>query len=62
VYKCTEAYYPQSEGGILWNDPALGIAWPVARPLLSPKDARFPTLREIAQERLPRYQKGNLKK
>jgi dTDP-4-dehydrorhamnose 3,5-epimerase len=55
-YKCTDVYHPQSEGGILWNDPDLGIEWPIARPLLSPKDAAFPLLREIAQGRLLRYQ------
>ena len=54
-YKCTDVYHPQSEGGILWNDPALGIEWPSAQPLLSPKDAVFPPLREIAEKRLPRY-------
>lgn len=54
-YKCTDVYHPPSEGGILWNDPDLNIAWPIAHPLLSPKDAAFPPLREIAQERLPRY-------
>ena len=37
-------YDPRSEIGIAWNDPALGIAWPVAAPLLSARDARLPTL------------------
>jgi len=55
LYKCTTVYHPQSEGGILWHDPDLGIKWPVSHPLLSPKDAGFSTLREIAPERLPRY-------
>jgi dTDP-4-dehydrorhamnose 3,5-epimerase len=27
-YKCTDFYYPEDEGGVIWNDPAIGIAWP----------------------------------
>ncbi|HEY0210807.1 dTDP-4-dehydrorhamnose 3,5-epimerase [Acerihabitans sp.] len=37
-YKCTDYYNPQHEECLLWNDPAVGIAWPVAQPLLSEKD------------------------
>jgi dTDP-4-dehydrorhamnose 3,5-epimerase len=43
-YKCTELYDPASEIGIAWNDPALAIAWPIANPVLSPRDSRNPTL------------------
>lgn len=46
-YKCTELYDPASEIGIAWNDPAIGIAWPVSRPLLSSRDARHPMLAEL---------------
>jgi dTDP-4-dehydrorhamnose 3,5-epimerase len=45
-YKCTAAYAPDCERSIRWDDPALGIAWPVAQPLLSKKDAAAPTLAE----------------
>jgi dTDP-4-dehydrorhamnose 3,5-epimerase len=38
VYKCTTLYDHSDEHTLLWNDPALGIAWPLPRPLLSPKD------------------------
>ena len=38
LYKCTDRYQPSSERSLLWNDPALGIPWPIAEPLLSPKD------------------------
>jgi dTDP-4-dehydrorhamnose 3,5-epimerase len=41
VYKCTEYYAPEYERVILWNDPAIGIDWPLSGsdlPLLSPKD------------------------
>ena len=37
-YKCTDYYDPYDEGCILWNDPDLGIPWPVANPVLSTKD------------------------
>jgi dTDP-4-dehydrorhamnose 3,5-epimerase len=53
-YKCTDIYDPASELGILWNDPALGIPWPVKEPLLSPRDARHPTMAELG-DRLPLY-------
>jgi dTDP-4-dehydrorhamnose 3,5-epimerase len=54
AYKCTEPYHPESELGIAWNDPDLAIPWPAAAPLLSPRDAGFPLLRDIPRERLPR--------
>jgi dTDP-4-dehydrorhamnose 3,5-epimerase len=38
-YFCTATYNPACETGIRWDDPALGIAWPVDEPLVSPKDA-----------------------
>jgi dTDP-4-dehydrorhamnose 3,5-epimerase len=38
-YFCTAAYNPAAESGIRFDDPDIGIAWPVAEPLLSPKDA-----------------------
>ena len=37
-YRCTAIYNPRAEGGIRWNDPALGIDWPVSNPILSNKD------------------------
>lgn len=43
-YKCTGIYNSQAESGILWNDPAIGIAWPVSDPILSKKDAQAQTL------------------
>lgn len=43
-YKCTGTYNQACESGIFWNDPEIGIKWPVAHPLLSAKDARARTL------------------
>lgn len=48
TYKCTGYYAPEHERAILWNDPALAIAWPVDAPKLSPKDAAAPLLRDAA--------------
>jgi dTDP-4-dehydrorhamnose 3,5-epimerase len=55
LYKCTAFYAPKEERGILWNDPRLGIDWPVAKPILSEKDSRYPTLDEMTAESLPRW-------
>ncbi len=45
LYKCTDYYAPEWERAIAWNDPALGITWPLDNaPLLSPKDAAAPVL------------------
>lgn len=46
VYKCTDMYNPAAEGGVLWNDPAIGIQWPDigVAPQLSAKDAVLPAL------------------
>jgi dTDP-4-dehydrorhamnose 3,5-epimerase len=45
-YKCTGIYNNQGESGILWNDPAIGIKWPDANPILSGKDAAAQTLKQ----------------
>lgn len=54
-YKCTDYYTPSDEGSVLWNDPDLAIDWPVASPLLAPKDAAAPRLRDIPADRLPSF-------
>ncbi len=38
-YKCTEYYHPEDEGSIRWDDPEIGIQWPVTEPVLSDKDS-----------------------
>lgn len=52
-YKCTELYAPGGEFSIRWDDPAIGIEWPVAAPLLSDKDAAAPLLHDHAPGRFP---------
>ena len=47
VYKCSNYYHKDSEGGVLWSDPALGIDWQVAEPIVSEKDQILPTLEEF---------------
>lgn len=54
-YKCTEIYHRESELGVIWNDPDVGIEWPVSDPQLSAKDVVFPRLSEIPEDRLPRW-------
>ena len=46
-YKCDELYHPEDEGGIMWNDPDIGIEWPnVEEIILSEKDKKHPYLKE----------------
>ena len=48
VYKCSEYYAPETEGAVLWNDPEIGIEWPiVSAPILSDKDAAAPLLADF---------------
>ena len=50
-YKCDELYHPEDEGGIAWNDPDIGIEWPITGDvLLSEKDKKHPLLRESKVE------------
>jgi len=55
AYKCTALYNPRVEGGILWNDPEIGIDWPVADPVLSEKDTKYPTLKEWMARGVPDF-------
>jgi dTDP-4-dehydrorhamnose 3,5-epimerase len=53
-YKCTELYYPETEIGIAWDDPAFGIAWPVQEPILSARDRQHRRVDELLDV-LPRW-------
>ena len=46
-YKCTDLYFPEDEGGLIWNDPEVAIDWPIGHPDLSEKDQKLPTLAQI---------------
>jgi dTDP-4-dehydrorhamnose 3,5-epimerase len=52
-YKCTVPYHPASERSIIWNDPTLGIDWPLRDVTLSEKDAASPLLADLCREYLP---------
>ena len=52
MYKCTDFYFPEDDCGLLWNDPDIGINWPVTDPVLSKKDASLPRLSEVPPSRL----------
>ncbi len=54
-YKCTDYYVLASEGTVLWNDPEIGIEWPIAEPHLSDKDRLARPLREMCEDALPRH-------
>ena len=54
AYKCTELYRRETEGSVRWNDPDIGIDWPIEKPTLSEKDAESPLLKDVDAERLPK--------
>ena len=55
-YKCTEYYHPETDLSIRWDDPDIGIDWPVVgQPSLSEKDAEALLLRDVPPNRLPEY-------
>ncbi|MFZ4799058.1 MAG: dTDP-4-dehydrorhamnose 3,5-epimerase [Bacteroidia bacterium] len=47
LYKCTDVYNKESEGGLLWNDAELGIKWQCNDPLISDKDKILPNLKDL---------------
>jgi dTDP-4-dehydrorhamnose 3,5-epimerase len=57
AYKCTDFYAPADEITVAWNDPEIGIEWPLQEPVLSPKDASAACLRDLV-DRLPEYGGG----
>lgn len=51
-YKCTAFYRPEAEFSVRWNDPEIGIDWPISDPILSAKDRDAPLLRDVADRLL----------
>lgn len=56
LYMTTEEYSPECEAGIIWNDPDIGIEWPIKTPILSLKDARWPKLENAVNKFV--YERG----
>lgn len=46
-YQMTEFFTPECSRGVRWDDPALAVSWPIAEPILSPRDAALPALRDL---------------
>jgi dTDP-4-dehydrorhamnose 3,5-epimerase len=55
-YKVTQPYHPGGDRTIAWNDPDIGIDWPVMNPIISTKDAGGRRLADFATDELPRYE------
>ena len=55
AYKCTDVYTPSAERTVRWDDPDIGVDWPVLAPVLSEKDAIAPPLAELGSEDLFQY-------
>ena len=58
AYKCTRVYSPDGDAAVRWDDPEIGVDWPVetpGAPKLSAKDAAAPALNEIDPRRLPTF-------
>ena len=51
VYHTSTEYSPQHEAGVMWNDPALGIEWPLAHPIVSDRDTRWPPMDQMTRAR-----------
>jgi len=50
VYKCSDFYRPEADFSVAWNDPEIGIAWPIESPILSEKDRCAPRLRDVESQ------------
>ena len=49
-YKCTGSYVPASEGTLAWNDPDVGIEWPIMDPILSKRDSDAMSLKDYLRK------------
>jgi dTDP-4-dehydrorhamnose 3,5-epimerase len=57
AYKCTAAYDPATEVTIAWDDPDIGIEWPITDPIISDKDRAGAYLRNVPEQRLPAFER-----
>ena len=55
-YKCTDSYHPECEVTVAWNDPALGIDWPVEDPIVREKAESGIALADLPESRLPSFE------
>jgi dTDP-4-dehydrorhamnose 3,5-epimerase len=55
-YKCSDVYSPQTQFGVAYDDPDIGIEWPLSNVILSEKDRSLPRLRDVSRDRLMRFQ------
>ncbi|KKL66755.1 hypothetical protein LCGC14_2141830, partial [marine sediment metagenome] len=55
IYKCTEQYYQEHDRSLAWDDPDIGIDWPIKDPILSQKDASASRLKDISAKDMPIY-------
>jgi len=53
-YKVSRLYDRGDEGGVVWNDADIGIRWPIAAPIVSPRDDAYPRLQQLGRDQLPR--------
>ena len=54
-YKVSQRYDPHDEGGLLWNDPDVGIRWPTEVPQVTARDATYPRIKDLSQAQLPHH-------
>jgi dTDP-4-dehydrorhamnose 3,5-epimerase len=55
-YLCTAEYRAEFDAGIAWDDPDIGVRWPIEDGRLSDKDLKAPRLRDVPREKLPRFE------
>ena len=56
MYKCSEYYDQAGSRGFRWDDPEIGIRWEGFNPIVSDADGRWPSLKEVPKESLPKYE------
>ncbi len=52
-YKVSRAYDASDEGGLLWNDPEVGVKWPAGEAMVTPRDGNYPRLKDLTPAQLP---------